>query len=71
MKIDLASVRNPAIDRGREEAVRDPALVSGDGVVLCFYTSAVRSGERYQLCLGVAESADLLTWSEPRNENVR
>lgn len=70
MRIDLASVRNPAIDLGPEGAVRDPALVSGDVAVLCFHTSAARSGERYQLCLDVTQSADLVTWSEPRRLTV-
>ncbi|MHC4248602.1 MAG: glycoside hydrolase family protein [Planctomycetota bacterium] len=70
MPIDLARVRNPSIVPGPEGAVRDPALVVGDGgdggvVIRCFHTSAAPSGERYQLCLDVAESADLVTWSAP------
>ncbi len=63
----LASVQaNPVFDRGPMTAVRDPALITQDGVLRCFHTAVEPHADRYRLYVDVIESPDLRVWSAPR-----
>ncbi len=57
---------NPVFDRGAMTAVRDPALITQDGVLRCFHTVAEPYVDRYRLYVDVIESSDLRVWSAPR-----
>ena len=63
----LASVQaNPVFDRGPMTAVRDPALITQEGVLRCFHTAVEPHADRYRLYVDVIERPDLRVWSAPR-----
>ncbi len=65
-KLDFSRIPFPTLDRGRMEAVRDPALVYADGRFLCFHTTAVPQAGAYRLSLDLTESEDLCAWTPGR-----
>jgi len=65
MALAFERVRNPVLDDGLAVGVRDPAILYHDGLVRCFFTRALRDGDRYQMFLELSESPDLVAWSEP------
>jgi hypothetical protein len=64
MFIDRKAISTPFLDLG-ELATRDPAIHYAEGLFQCYFTVAKPQGNRYQLCLGRVESADLAHWSAP------
>ncbi len=57
---------NPILDREPQAALRDPAAFFHDGVYHCFHTAVEREDDDYRLFVDVAQSRDLVNWSEPR-----